>query len=471
MSWSSAANSSSSRSAACESVQLRRPVEELERERRDLAGVRLGPVAAAGEADDRLAADRVRVVGPVVGLVAPDRVEHDALAQRPLRDGQRVEVELLHRGGEQHRAGDDEVDAAGVEPLHAQPVGAPSTRGSPCGAEQLAPGDRQLVERGRVLVAPGGDHLRQALERPAAPDRELRLEGGDLLTTGASSSTIRSRRARRSRLEIGSECTSSAVRRATPSGRLVAHVRLPESPTITSRLPPPRSKHARRRGVEHDRRADRAEDQARLLLTADDLDGNAGLVADAVDQLGAVLGAADRARRARVDLGGAGGVGQQAEAAHGGDRLVGGGRRDRAVPADDVAEPQHLLLLHERVEVPVGVDVGHEEVEGVRPEVHGGDAHVPQGKRRARRPKLDEPYGGGVTDAPLADPARFRAMGTDVDVLPSGGRRGDDARRARGRRAGATRSAVEPVPAHERAVPAQRRRGCAGRRLAGRRSP
>ena len=31
-----------------------------------------------------LAADRVRVVGPVGGIVAADRVEHDALAQRPL---------------------------------------------------------------------------------------------------------------------------------------------------------------------------------------------------------------------------------------------------------------------------------------------------------------------------------------------------------------------------------------------------
>ena len=41
-------------------------------------------------------------------------------------------------------------------------------------------------------------------------------------------------------------------------------------------------------------------------------------------------------------------------------------------------------------------------------------------ERRASPPKPDEPYGGGVTDAPLADPARFRAMGTDVEVLAVG---------------------------------------------------
>ena len=65
-----------------------------------------------------------------------------------------------------------------------------------------------------------------------------------------------------------------------------------------------------------------------------------------------------------------------------------------AVAAHDVAEAEHLLLLHERVDVAVGVHVGDEEVEGVRPEVHGGDAHRP--------PRYGRTRGGSVT---CAEPA------------------------------------------------------------------
>ena len=144
---------------------------------------------------------------------------------------------------------------------------------------------------------------------------------------------------------------------------------------MISRLPPPRSKHTAGAGSRTTDGADRAEDQPRLLVTADDLDDDAGLVVDAVDELGAVGGAADRARRLGERLGRARGLGEQAEPADGGDGLVGGGRRDGAVAAHDVAEAEHLLLPHERVEVAVGMDVGDEEVERVRPEVHGGHAH------------------------------------------------------------------------------------------------
>ena len=101
---------------------------------RDVARVRLGPVAAAGEPLHRRAPDRAWVVGPVVGVVATDRVEHDPFAQRPLADRHLLEAEQLHRGREEHRAGRDEVDAARFEPVEAQPLGRPSTRGSACGA-------------------------------------------------------------------------------------------------------------------------------------------------------------------------------------------------------------------------------------------------------------------------------------------------------------------------------------------------
>ena len=105
-----------------EPVQLLGLVEELERELGDLARVLLGDVAAAGEALHRRPPDRARVVGPVGGVVVADGVEHDALAQRPLADGQLVEVEQLHRGREEHRAGGDEVDAPGLEALEPAPL-------------------------------------------------------------------------------------------------------------------------------------------------------------------------------------------------------------------------------------------------------------------------------------------------------------------------------------------------------------
>ena len=113
---------------------------------------------------------------------------------------------------------------------------------------------------------------------------------------------------------------------------------------------------------------------------------------------------------ARISVG-AGGLGEQAESAHGRDGLVGGGRRDDAVAAHDVAEAEHLLLLHERVDVPVGVHVGDEEVEGVRPEVHGRDAHRP--------PRYGRTRGGSVTGAEPANGPVMAMRGAGVEVEPS----------------------------------------------------
>ena len=221
----------------------------------------------------------------------------------------------------------------------------------------------------------------------------------------------------------------------------------------------------RGRGIEHDRGADRAEDQPRLLEPADDVDDDAGLVFDAVDELAAVLGPPDRARRAGVDLVGARGVGEQPEPPDRRHRLVGRGRRDRPVRAHDVAQAQHLLLLDDRVDVAVGLGVGDEEVEGVGAEVHRCDAHpfrlrpvtvrTAYRRRRARR------------DDSATDPARdFRAMGTDVTVLALAGARcrgGDDLGAVAAARDRGARGEVEPLPAHERALPVERR----GRRPGG----
>ena len=83
-----------------EPVQLAQLVEELEREHR-----RRGASAPRGHEQRRASAmhrrppHRERVVGPVVGIVAADRVEHDALAQRPVAHGELVDLEQLHRDG------------------------------------------------------------------------------------------------------------------------------------------------------------------------------------------------------------------------------------------------------------------------------------------------------------------------------------------------------------------------------------
>ena len=71
----------------------------------------------------------------------------------------------------------------------------------------------------------------------------------------------------------------------------------------------------------------------------------------------------------------ASGAAQKAEPADGAHGRVGSFRRDDAFAAHDVAEAEHLLLLHEREERRVALHLGHDEVERVAPEVEGGDAH------------------------------------------------------------------------------------------------
>ena len=160
-----------------EPVQLAGLVEQLEAELRDVARVRLGPREATGERLHRRAPDRARIVGPVDRVVATDRVEHDALAQRPLADRELVDLEQLHRGGEELRAGDDEVDPLGVEALDALALRRRRREQLVVERLELLARERQLVERaGDRLVAARRDHVREVLERAAAPDRHLRLE-------------------------------------------------------------------------------------------------------------------------------------------------------------------------------------------------------------------------------------------------------------------------------------------------------
>ena len=257
-----------------------------------------------------------------------DRVEHDALAQRPLADRELVEAEHVHRGGEHHRPGHDQVDAPGVEAVDAQPVGGGRRHEVVVQGEELAAVDGELVQRGRrVLVAPRRHHLGQRLERAAAPDRELGLERRDL---------VHDRRehvldvvAQRAPVALGDRVGAHELGAEAGDAERDAGGPHQAAGVADHHLEAAAAEVEAQRGrrIEHHRRAHRAEDQAGLLEAADHLDVHAGLGPDAVDDLAAVGGAPDRGGRLGQDLGGARGLGEEAEAAHGGDGLVGRGRR------------------------------------------------------------------------------------------------------------------------------------------------
>ena len=195
---------------------------------------------------------------------------------------------------------------------------------------------------------------------------------------------MRSSSAVRSALDGGSECTSSAVSRPTPSGTLVAQRRPAASPITISTLPPPMSTHSAGAGSSTRLARTAAKIEPGLLEPADHLDLDAGLGLDAVDELAAVRRGADRARGLRDHLlraerrrraGGAG-----ARSRRRGRPTAGEIRPSRA---HVVAEAQHLLLARDRLERAVGVHVGDEQVEGVRSEVERRDAHARTSVRRA----------------------------------------------------------------------------------------
>ena len=166
--------------------------------------------------------------------------------------------------------------------------------------EELVATDGELVQRRRrVLVAPGRDHLREVLERAAAADRELGRELRDLLRHRrehvGDPVAQRASVALRDRIgvhELGGEPRDAErdARRPLQAARVADHDLEAAAAEVEAH---------RGRGIEHHRGADGAEDQARLLETADDVDDDPGLLLDAVDELAAVRGAADRARRAR----------------------------------------------------------------------------------------------------------------------------------------------------------------------------
>jgi hypothetical protein len=164
-----------------EPVQLRGLVEQLEREASDLPGMLLRETAPPGEPLDRCTPNGARVVGPVGGIVVPDGIEQDPLAQRPFADRHLVEVEHLHRSRQEHRAGDDEIDAARFEPDHPPPLGCFRSDDLVVQGQELVARERELVERGGQLrAAPGRGHGGKVLQGAAAADDELGLERANL---------------------------------------------------------------------------------------------------------------------------------------------------------------------------------------------------------------------------------------------------------------------------------------------------
>ena len=219
---------------------------------------------------------------------------------------------------------------------------------------------------------------------------------------------------------------------------------------MTSRLPPPRSKHSAGAGSSTTLRADRAEDQPRLLVPADDLDVDAGL------GLGCGRRPRRRCRRRRMARAspwpaisvGAGGLGEEAEAAHGGDGLVGGGRRD--APVDGSRRRRGAAS-------PSPARAGRCGRRGARRRRAGGTSSIPRSMAATRIAPTLRPADGGqsrrhvgtvarVTDPRAPPAAGSAAMGTDVEVLARRRRRRRDGRRSacsrptrskRARRAGA----------------------------------
>ena len=107
-----------------EAVQLGGGVEEVER-RASRPDGSAAPASCTGGRGSSTALPRMACGSSdqSAGSWRPHRVEHDALAQRPLADRELVELERVHRGGQHHRPGDDEVDPSGVEAVDAQAVG------------------------------------------------------------------------------------------------------------------------------------------------------------------------------------------------------------------------------------------------------------------------------------------------------------------------------------------------------------
>ncbi len=218
-------------------------------------------------------------------------------------------------------------------------------------------------------------HAHEIVERPTRADRELRCAPAHLFDERsqprphplAEARPVGGRRGIVANALRGQPADTERDARGPPQPRRVADHDLD---TATADVDAQRG-----RRLQHHARAHGREHQPGFLVAVDDLDLDAGLGLDAVDEVAAVLRGADRARRLGDDLARAQRVGQLAEAPDRGNGPIRGGSGDSAVPGDVVAEAEHLLFPGDCGERAVEVHVGHEEVKRVRPEVERGDAH------------------------------------------------------------------------------------------------
>ena len=135
-------------------------------------------VAPAREVGDRGPAERARIVRPVVGVVRAHRVEHDPFAQRPVADGQGLDVEQVERGDEQHRAGRQELGPLLLEAGQAAAVGDLGPHDAFVQRSQVLTRDAQAVrDRGHVARRLRDGHAREVVDRAARADAHAAATG------------------------------------------------------------------------------------------------------------------------------------------------------------------------------------------------------------------------------------------------------------------------------------------------------
>ena len=362
-----------------ELVQGLRLIEQAERQQRDLPRVLDIGTAPPSQAGDGGAAQRARVVRPVVGIVHAHRVEHDPLAESPVAGDHRVEVERRRRSSTSKvTPADEQVGALLFDAGKPPPFGGRHAQNAVLQGAELVGLDPQAVRARRdVAVVVRGREASEVVDRPARPDRHQRPAAAHLLRRSARARRVmRSTRAVRSSLEGGSDCTSSAVSRPTPRGTLVAQRRPAESPITSSTLPPPMSTHSAGAGSST-RLARTAAKIKRAssspLITSTSTPVSASMRSTSALPLVAV-------RMALVALAMTSCV-PSASASWRSRRTLATARSaersdDPSVAGHVVTQAQHVLLARDRLERAVGVHVGDEQMEGVRSEVERRDAHA-----------------------------------------------------------------------------------------------
>ena len=168
--------------------------------------------------------------------------------KRPLADRQLVEVEQLHRGGEEHRAGDDEVDAARLEPVHACAARTPSTPGSRRAAARNSSrvNVSWLSDAGTCAPRRAATMAARSSRVPLLPTTSFGSNAAHVTRDAVRSDVVRcvaQRASVRLRDRVGVDELGGEAGDAEVLARRPLQLRR-RSPTMISTLPPPRSKHS-----------------------------------------------------------------------------------------------------------------------------------------------------------------------------------------------------------------------------------